>query len=106
VVILSQTLESLIKILNNDPTIRIDRMVDHNCMYIQTRRERYEEGRQYIKQICKWIDQGNYPTLSYTNVFSHYDCNTVKVCKREDESYQCLIDVIEDHHHQCKPFED
>lgn len=104
---LSQNLEAIIKLIENETILKIDRTINQRCVYIQAHPKRYDEGRRYIRKICRWIDQGNYPTLEYTNVFSHYDCNTVKVCKKPDDSvYDCLIDCIEDYHHQCKSYED
>lgn len=101
-----ESLQRLKKIVKNDPSIRLHECEDGDCIFIQPMANDYDLGLAFIKQIYIWLCHGEYPHLRVVNVFPRYDCNTLKICVNDNESYRELIDCIEDHDLKgLKPYE-
>lgn len=104
---MNDSLDNLHKQIVEDPALNVKLTEGGECLFIGPKSELYDEGVQYIQQIYEWLKHGEYPNLRVVNVFTRYDLNTLKVCRRDeyDHQYDTLIDCFNDTD-RTKPYED
>lgn len=99
------TLERLLKLLEDEPILQINKTVNGRCVYIQANPPDNPEGLKYLNKIKQWVDHGEYPCLSCINVFEFHPLNTIRVCHVESSFYEVMCDCINETERN-RPYED
>lgn len=100
-----QSMERLGRLVEKDNAVEVMWSENRNCIHIQPCQDLHQDGINFINKIYEWLCHGEYPGLAVKNVFERYDLYSLKVCIRDDVFYDCMIQCIDDHHLDSRPYE-